>query len=408
MNILIISPYLPYPLSSGGAQAVFNMIDNLRHQHKFTMVINEGGQNNAENRKALQKIWPDVDLVYYSFKNQLLSTSFIYEKTRRVLFRKFMPSSRHFMIETVLRPYGEWFSGHHVSFMKSIIKKKNIDLVQVEFMESLQWVYHLPAGIKKIFIHHELGFVRKERLLSNFTLSDKEKNMLAEAKKTELEALKMYDAVVTVTDVDKHILMNEGANSNIYVSNLAVNTKPHPYSRRHGELTFVGGYGHMPNKEGIDWFLSEVAPRLSNNKFKLNLIGTRWPKEYTSNKDIDVLSKGFVQELSDFALGTIMIVPILSGSGMRMKILEAAAMSLPIVTTTVGVEGLDFANGESCIIADTPADFAKAIIRLENDDNLRCSLGTKANQVFFEKYSPKVLADKRNNIYKQLMKKKQE
>lgn len=403
MNILIISPYLPYPLSSGGAQAVFNMIDNLRHQHKFTMVINEGGQNNSENRKLLQQIWPDVDLVYYSFKNQLLSPLFVYEKARRILLRKLMPSSRHFMIETTLRPYGEWFSWHHVSFIKNIIKKKNIDVVQVEFMESLPWVYHLPAGIKKIFIHHELGFVRKERLLSNFTLSIKEKQMLDKAKKTELEALKLYDAVVTVTEVDKQILQNEGANSNIYVSNLAVNTKPYSYSAKHNELTFVGGYGHLPNKEGIAWFLSEVAPLLSNNSLRLNLIGTQWPKEYACNKDVDVQLRGFVQELSNVALGTVMIVPIISGSGMRMKILEAAAMSLPIVTTTVGVEGLDFADGESCIIADTPADFAAAIIRLEKDETLRRSLGTRANQIFLEKYSPKVLADKRNVIYKQIM-----
>lgn len=382
---------------------MFNMIDNLRHQHKYTMVINEGGQNNADNLSALRRIWPDVDIIYYPFKSQVLSPSFVYEKTRRVLLRKLIPSSRHFMMESILRPYGEWFSRHHVSFIWNIIKEKNIDLVQVEFMESLLWVYHLPEGVKKIFVHHELGFVRKERLLSGFTLSAKEKTMLAAAKKAEMDALEKYDAVVTVTEVDKNVLLSEGIKRPIYSSNLAVNTKPHPYSVKHNELSFVGGYGHLPNKEGIDWFRSEVAPLLSDYNIKLNIIGTRWPEEYVSNTSVDIQLKGFVPELSDIALGTVMIVPILSGSGMRMKIIEAAAMSLPIVTTTVGVEGIDFVNGESCIIADTPADFAAAIVRLENDENLRRCIGTKANQLFFEKYSPKVLANKRDDIYKQVM-----
>lgn len=399
MNILIISPYLPYPLSSGGAQAVFNMIDNLRRQHKYTMVINEGGQNNAENLKALREIWPDVDIIYYPFRHQLLSPAFVYEKIRRVLQRKLIPSSRHYMMESTLRPYGEWFSRHHVSFMWNIIKEKKIDLVQVEFMESLPWVYHLPEGIKKIFIHHELGFVRKERLLSGFTLSAKEKRMLAAAKEAEMNALEQYDAVVTVTDVDKKILEQEGLSRPVFASNLAVNTKSFPYSGKAGELTFVGGYGHFPNKEGMDWFLNNVAPLLKDESLTLNLIGTHWPKDYSDNSNINVSLKGFVKELSDVALGNIMIVPILSGSGMRMKILEAAAMSMPILTTTVGVEGLEFRNGESCIIEDSPQGWADAIKRLQSDPELRRSLGENANKVFSERYSPTVLAGKRNDIY---------
>lgn len=94
-----------------------------------------------------------------------------------------------------------------------------------------------------------------------------------------------------------------------------------------------------------------------------------------------------------------MVVPILSGSGMRMKILEAAANSVPIITTTVGVEGLDFEDGVSCLIADTPQDFARAIDSLVNDRALCRRLGENANNVFRFKYTAEILAQVRNELY---------
>ena len=403
MNILIITPYLPYPLNSGGAQGVFNMIEHLRSKHSFTMIINEGGQNNKQNLLALRKLWPDVDIIYYPFVRQMMCPSFLYEKTRRVMLRMIAPNSRRLKIETALRPYGEWFSRHHVDFVHRIIAEKKIDMVEVNFIESLAWGNYLPDNVKKVFIHHELGFVRKERLLSSLQLTSKEKEMLATAKSTEFANLEKYDAVVTVTDTDKKILEREGLSVPVYTSNSAVNTESFPYSVTPGNLTFIGGYGHLPNVEGIDWFVKNVAPLLSDRNLRLNIIGRGWPDTYNTQCGVDVCLKGFVEKLSDVALGSIMIVPILSGSGMRMKILEAAAMSLPMVTTTVGVEGLDFVDGESCIIADTPEDYAKAIIRLTEDADLRRKLGENANKVFEQKYSVSKLVENRDNIYQKII-----
>jgi len=405
MNILVITPYLPYPLNSGGAQGVFNMIENLRSKHHFTMIINEGGQNNDINRADLKKLWPDVDIIYYPFWQQLLCPSFFYEKTRRVMMRKIMPNSRKLQIETALRPYGEWFSKHHVAFVYRIIKEKKIDMVEVNFIESLPWSNHLPDNVKKVFIHHELGFVRKERLLAGLDLTAAEKVMFDKAKAKEFADLEKYDAVVTVTDTDKHILEKEGLSRPVYTSNSAINTPSFPYSITPGNLTFIGGYGHLPNVEGIDWFCNEVVPLLKDKQLTLNVIGKGWPESYAECRDVTVNLKGFVEHLSDVALGSIMIVPILSGSGMRMKILEAAAMSLPIVTTTVGVEGLDFVDGESCVIADTPEGYANAIIRLMEDAEYRKMLGENANKVFDAKYSVKKLVENRDNIYTDIMRK---
>ena len=117
------------------------------------------------------------------------------------------------------------------------------------------------------------------------------------------------------------------------------------------------------------------------------------------SSDLTVKTYGYVEDLSPVLRGSIMIVPILSGSGMRMKILEAAANSVPIITTTVGVEGLDFENEVSCLIADTPQEFAGAIDSLVGDKALCRRLGESANNVYRTKYTAKILAQVRNELY---------
>ena len=406
MNILLLTPYLPYPLNSGGAQAVFNMIDQLRHQHHYTIVISQGSGYNPHNIQALQEMWPEVDIIYYPLWRQILYLPFVYERSRRVLLKKLVPNSRRLIIETATRPYGEWFSPHHVRFISQLIETRHIELVQVEFYECLPWSNHLPRTVKKIFIHHELGFVRKQRLLKALTLSAKEQQLLEKSKQAELADLAQYDAVITVTQHDKEVLEGEGLATPIYVSTLAIQTPSYPSQPQSNRLVFVGSAGHQPNKEGIDWFIDKVAPLLKKQQLTLDIIGNYWPDTYTDCQDIKVYLKGFVENLPDVALGCIMIVPILSGSGMRMKILEAAAMSLPIVTTTVGVEGIDLVDGESCLIADTPDAFANAILRLEHDTALCRGLGEQANRVFRAKYHPSALAKARNEIYSTIIQSK--
>ena len=143
--------------------------------------------------------------------------------------------------------------------------------------------------------------------------------------------------------------------------------------------------------------LEKVAPLLkSDPKPALDLIGKGWGEIHS---DLEVRTYGYVSDLSPVLRGSVMIVPILSGSGMRMKILEAAANSVPIITTTVGVEGLDFENGVSCLIADTPQEFASAIDSLVGDRALCRRLGESANNVYRTKYTAKILAQVRNELY---------
>jgi len=404
MNITIISILLPYPLDSGGTQAQYNMIDVLRKEHNISFVYPENQHNSADALRKLKELWPEVSFYPFSFAKQLLYPHFFFSKIERAFKLKFCSQNRDFQVERILRPYGYDISKRFVSFINKVIKTEKSDIVQVEFYPYLEIINHISKPLKTIFIHHELRYIRNNRMLSGFTLTDKEKKKANQIKEDEIRLLNKYDTVVTLTDIDKDTLSRDGVKSTIISSPAAVNSPVKQYNGWNNNIVFIGGAGHGPNIEGMDWLCKEVFSKLDwNGLFKdisIVIIGGGWNTDIISNipqKNLKIM--GFVPELSAAAYGGILIVPILSGSGMRMKILDGAALSMPLLTTSVGAEGLLFANGSSCLIADTATEFANALTRLISDDTLRKKLADNASDIFKNNYSKEALANKRNNIY---------
>ena len=395
MNITIITSVLPYPLNSGGAQAQFNMIDMLRNEHNITLLFIETRSNQRKVLKELSLIWPNVRIISYSYLRQLRNFVFAKDKIARAMQMVFMKNRDKFEIKRAITQYGIYFTNDFVNFICRHIETSKSDIVQVEFYPCMHIVNYLPEKVKKLFIHHEIRFIRNERFLRQFRLTDKETAKKEAMKKQEIDDLNKYDSIVTLTSIDKDILVRNNVSVPIYVSPAAVKTIIRPYEKCNGNVVFVGGYGHLPNKEGIDWFINEVIPKMSV-KVSLQIIGSGWPLSYESS---NVKLLGFVDHLDEAICGSIMIVPILTGSGMRMKILEAAAMGVPFVTTSVGVEGLDFLNDDSCLIADGADAFAHALECLINDNCLCEKLARKASNVYMGKYSVEALSAVRNDIY---------
>ncbi len=408
MNITIISILLPYPLDSGGAQAQYNMIDILRKQHNISIIYPENYHNSNQALSKLKELWPEVTFYPFSFLKQMLYPHFIFSKIERAIKLKLYYKNRNFLIERILRPCGYDISPLFVSFINKIIKKQKSDIIQIEFYPYLEIINHIPKQIKTVFIHHELRYVRNERMLNDFHLTKDELHKAYQIKENEIKLLNKYDAVVTLTDIDKAILNNDGVNTTIVSSPAAVNTPIKQYKGWNGKIVFIGGAGHGPNREGIDWLCKNVFSSIDWNgpfkKVSVIIIGGGWHENMFSNIPKNNLTiMGFVPELSDAAYGGILIVPILSGSGMRMKILDGAALSLPMITTSIGVEGLNFTNESSCLIADTATEFKKALTVLISDERKRKKIADNARQVFIKNYSKEALANKRNSIYNNLL-----
>ena len=172
MNITIITILLPYPLTSGGAQAQYNMIDVLRKRHHITIIFPLGGQNHKWALKELRTKWPEVTFHPYSFFRQLLYFPFFIDKVTRFFNLVFKLNSESFQKERVLKPYGYVINEDFIRFINNIVNNQPADIVQVEFYPFLKLARHLPEGIKKVFIHHEIRFIRNERNLKTFALNN--------------------------------------------------------------------------------------------------------------------------------------------------------------------------------------------------------------------------------------------
>lgn len=433
MKILFILPWVPYPLHSGGNQAFYNMVDALRQEHQITVTPYCYNSNDVKAAKELQKRWDNVSVDYYSptdndnskdipkdapiswiDKVKLKFFTYLEQSMQRKqgrINRKYIHkvASTEFSLGKFVKENSTLFSkyeGLTTDFLKFIYEKSRTgyDLIQVEFYECLPLVYILPENVRKVFVHHELRFIRNMNevsLFDNLTLTDKIK--LQQERDLELSALSHYDDIIVLTETDKNILQSYFPKARIYVSPALTNTSEATTTIRFKEgkdLVFIGGGDHFPNADGMLWFAMEIMPILNQSGFsgKVYIVG-KWGAVRNIIHKIcpEIIFAGFVEDLYSFINGKITIVPIRIGSGMRMKILDATAALSPMVTTSKGCEGLPLCHNEDCCIADDARTFAESILNIQKDANLQNRLAANAaSKLHGINDSSKILATRLN------------
>lgn len=426
---LFIIPYIPYPLDSGGNQAFFNMVDYLRQFMNVSLLLDiSKSEENAKRAEALQGRWPDV--TFYLFNKKTASVKeelyVIHQKRyynilaaiRASVTRKMRRRCKKKVVDLVREKstiFSSTFKNLDPDYVQYVydVSRKGFDMIQVEFYELLSLVYILPSDVATIFVHHELRFIRNEqeiKLLSKVIPTDL--LQLKVARDYEKSALNHYKNIIALTETDRRLLMEfTNRKTGIYASPAIVSCnsiKNSNFVSATNTLSFVGSGGHFPNLDGLTWFCSDIAPllRAAGFKFKLFVTGT-WNEKDIFQKLQDqcpeIESTGFVEDLTSVIKGSINIVPIRIGSGMRMKIIDSIVARVPFITTSKGVEGLDFQNEKECLIADDASAFAKAIITLSQDARLQEQMAEAAYNRLRLLYNPQQMLERRLNIYKQIL-----
>jgi O-antigen biosynthesis protein len=146
-------------------------------------------------------------------------------------------------------------------------------------------------------------------------------------------------------------------------------------------LLFLGSFRHLPNQEALNWFLRGVWPRLraAEARIRLIVVGSDPPPPHSIPDDEAIELVGFVEDVREpLARYAVFLCPILSGSGVRVKLLEAFAAGIPVVSTRLGAEGLAAEDGEICALADEPSAFARAILGLLADPGKSAEMARRA------------------------------
>lgn len=229
-----------------------------------------------------------------------------------------------------------------------------------------------------IFYGHDLYFLRQYRLNVNQNEENADK-IMQEQKKDEIDVYRKMDLSVFASKYEEDLVRKELPFN--YLSTIPIflfdpqkmDLFSYDSSLRQ-DLLFVGGFRHTPNIEGVIWFVNKVFPSIKKqiSNLKFYIVGSFPPAEVMKLSEVkDVIVTGFVsdEELSGFySQAKLVVAPLLSGAGLKGKIIEALYNKVPVVTTSVGAEGID--NSLNVIsIADSPEDFSNQVVNLYFDDN---------------------------------------
>jgi glycosyltransferase involved in cell wall biosynthesis len=238
-------------------------------------------------------------------------------------------------------------------------------------------------------------------------------------KRYEGNLIDQFDHTLAVSEIDKTALQSAAVEkakdtsrknlaSKISVIPIAVDCADlaiRKQKERTNDILAVSTLYYPPNADGIRWFMNQVFPMVRRRipAATLTVVGARPPKdiiEFGARNAECVQVTGYVPDLQEyFERAAVMVVPVRAGSGMRVRILEALARGIPVVTTTTGVEGIDAVDGKHLLVADEPARFADAVARLLGDSNLRMSLSESGRRLVEERYDWRVVLPKLEAVY---------
>ena len=296
--------------------------------------------------------------------------------------------------------------------LTQVLEKENFDVVQLEMLYMAPYVETIRQKSKAMIVlrAHNVEHKIWERIAkeTKFPLKRWYINHLAKTlKEYELNALETVDGIAAITRKDaaffrkycsKPIIdIPYGVYPEEFTPNYEIEGKPKFYH--------IGSMNWMPNEEGIRWFIDEVLPKTVEKvpNFVYHLAGRSMPEWLTTlkNPNIDVI--GEVADAKEFvAKHDVAIVPLLSGSGIRIKIIESMAMGKTVITTRVGAEGILYDEEVNLIIAENKAKMVEAIRSINENPQTAMEIGKSARKLVEETYDNRKIIARLLMFYEQI------
>lgn len=385
MKILWVIPFTTYKnIPTAGGQLVYHYYDYLKKNTDYKISYIGFSYNDA-NFELMKDSFKDA--VNYSFdKNR----NFFDKLLDYVVFNVLSPILKYWDVSYfVTNPA---YKNRLRKSLQSCIKDNyQPDVVIAEFTHSAVLIDIIKKYFPKakcIATAHDLFYINLKRNFQNKFLSS---NISNRFRNLELGAFKKYDCTITYNYKDGAILSQNGVN-NIFLSPYYHTWVKSRTDVDKDGILFWGALVREENYTGIQWFLTNVWPELSqtNKQLKLYIVGAGLPEhikaEFESYSNAVVTS--YVKSPADyFNRSYAMIVPLFKGAGIKIKVLESMSSYLPVITTPVGAEGINLTSMQDCIIAEKPDEFINAIQLLINDQAFRHKLVENARALTEAKFN---------------------
>ncbi|MBK9256295.1 MAG: glycosyltransferase [Saprospiraceae bacterium] len=294
-----------------------------------------------------------------------------------------------------------------------LLTKNDFDVVQLETLYLSPYIEVIKEHSKALItmrahnVEHEIW----ERISSNTKFLPKKlylKYLTSKLKRYELNHLNDYDYLIAVSERDLKKFKTLGYKNGAMASPIGLNINNYAkiaHSHPTTDLCFIGALDWMPNMEGLMWFLNNVWPEINNQHpdLKFHIAGRNTPDALLKLNLKNVVVHGEVKDAIEFINNyKVMVVPLFSGSGMRVKILEGMALGKVVITTTLGKEGIHADHGKHLLVADNPETFIDAISHVFESDFNSIQMGLEAKNFVKDFYDHSENASRLLQKYKSL------
>jgi GT2 family glycosyltransferase/glycosyltransferase involved in cell wall biosynthesis len=255
--------------------------------------------------------------------------------------------------------------------------------------ETIHLIRQIAPEARIILNNADLHFLRELRA----ALHEGDPNRIAamrSVREQELEMMKKADVVLSYNEVEHSVITShtEGE-ARVMTCPWVVHIPDKvPSLRTRKGLSFLGSFGHPPNAEGLKWFCSEVMPRLDGSKTRLTIYGSGMGPDIEALASDRIQPVGYVEEIADaYDRHRVFVAPLLSGAGIKGKVLSAIAHGIPTVLTPIAAEGIGLRSGHDCMIVADAQGWADAILALSQDDKMWTSMSKAARDYAAQRFS---------------------
>ncbi len=384
MKILWLNANLLLPLDKGGKLRTWHLMRHLAKRHDITYLsFAEPGQR-EEDRAGMREVCRTLETLPRT------------DPPKGTL--AFYTDAAKHIVNRLPYAVGKYRHEAYATAVRRHLASRRFDAVVCDFLVP---AVNLPTSLpipSVLFTHNVEAEIwrRHAANASNPASRLLMKQQWDRMSRFEREALSRFDLVLAVSDVDRQTFntLYPGALRNpIHVVQTGVDTSyfaPMPGHERRAHLVFTGSMDWLPNEDGMLYFVRDILPAIRREEpdVTLSIIGrapTPAVQRLAEQAGIDVT--GRVDDVRPHvAAGDVYIVPLRIGGGTRLKIFEAMGMAKAVVSTTVGAEGLPVTPGRDIVIADEPAQFADAVVRLIRNADERRRIEDAARRLVVERY----------------------
>lgn len=399
MNILQITNKFPFPANDGGSIAIKQLTEGFVAQGHKVILLAMTTYKHPANQEAIPR----------HLKNHITVYSVDIDTRIRVT-----DAIKNLAFSSIPYNVERFYSHQFKNRLLQILSDYTIDVVQLEGLYTAMYAPLIKqfTDVKVVMRAHNVEFkiwerrsAQEKNLFKKFYI----KHLAKRLKNYETSLLSSFDAICPISDTDKKFFLEAGYKGPLKVVPCGIEPQHIQNTNNpvnHVSLCYIGALDWLPNQDGLLWFIEEVWEQLiqQDADWSLDIAGRNAPDWLIKKlRKPGINYYGKVENAQEFMKNhTVLLVPLFSGSGMRIKIIEAMALGKTVITTSLGAEGIYCNDQEHLFIADSAKDYFQTLNKISNQKHLIEQIGVNAHTFIKNHFDNFVISQKIIHFYKNL------